>query len=643
MGYRMLSTPLIAPTSIRNLSLDEKLKWPVSVAVMSEGEQLVVSRYCDDVWDFWPYLPHENKNNSDKRVVWSIGLGNGTRLTDPENAELLRSCKDFIWSYFAEPIEGRKRPGMTTVIKLVRAPLRTLLRWMTGFGYAQFCQIDGHTMEYVPHARAGVNVKTAEERLALVEMLYLQREKLADALQVHPWPFDTPFNLSGVSSSPDRYKPKTPVIPDRVLQKLGKVAIDYIENRAAKILDVRDQLAACENRFLSVYRPEIGATQRQATLVAQALGYPTAREHWRELINLKTACYVVIGMFSGIRDSELLSLSANCIVHSRSRDGVDLRWLRGTIYKTGIRPKKWVVPPIVETAVQVMERLSAPMRSTLIAEEQELLALPTRTGSQQKRLQTVRNQKDKLFLGLGIGGGGKQVVVMCNGGSAHHLRQFCKRHAITDDGGEPWPLASHQFRRTFAYNYVKYQMGDLLYLKEHFGHCGLDMTLLYADEGIDGYEADTDLLSMIAEAKHGRHVEILSNLVESERPVANGSTWVGEWRRTIRTAPNKEQLIEELADTLSLTGTGHSWCAGSAKGIGCGSRCLFEPDMCVDCNWAIISDEHLPLWQEIARQQETVIACEDIGVPGKVRAKQILAKARETIAKLEGKIGNADG
>lgn len=53
---------------------------------------------------------------------------------------------------------------------------------------------------------------------------------------------------------------------------------------------------------------------------------------------------------------------------------------------------------------------------------------------------------------------------------------------------------------------------------------------------------------------------------------------------------------------------GHSWCAGSAKGTGCGSCRMFEPDMCVDCNWAIISDEHLAVRKEIACQQETVIA-----------------------------------
>ncbi|QJW82558.1 tyrosine-type recombinase/integrase [Burkholderia glumae] len=636
----MYSAPIVTPASIRDLPLEKKLRWPVSVALMRGGDQLIVSRYGDDVWDFWPYLPHENKNDSRKKIQWSIDLGNGTRLTAPENALLLRSCKDFTWAYFAEPVEGRKRPSMTTVIKQVTRSMTILLKWMVRCGFTQFRQIDGHSMEYVAHARSGVNVQTAWDRLALLEKLYLQREKLADALQVHPWPFDTSASLSGLATSPDRYKPKTFVIPDRVLRKLGMVAIDYLENQAGRILDVRDQIATCEDKHKSVYLPEVGRYQRGATLIAQGLGYPTARDHSRDLANLKTACYVVIAMFSGIRDSELLSLSANCIVHGMPREGIELTWLCGTIYKTGIRPKKWVVPPIVETAVQVMERLSAPLRSLLSLEEQTLIALPSRSEVQVKRLQAVTNQKDKLFLATDMGAGNR-VAVACT--SVKQLRKFCERHSITDDDGRLWPIAPHQFRRTFAYNYAKNQMGDLMYLKEHFGHVGLDMTLLYADEGTDEYEADTDLVTMIAEAKHDRHVEILSNIVESDRPVANGSAWVGEWRRTIRTAPNKEQLIDELADTLSLTGTGHSWCAGSAKGTGCGSRCLFEPDMCVDCNWAIISDEHLPVWEEIASQQETVIACEDIGLPGKVRAQRILTKAQETIAKLEGRVGHAEG
>ncbi|HTH60152.1 MAG TPA: hypothetical protein VL689_08335 [Paraburkholderia sp.] len=77
--------------------------------MMPGGEQVVVSRYGDDVWDFWPYLPHEDKNNALKRIDWSFDLGDGTKLIDAENAMLLAPCKDFIWSIF--PSSPQPRPG----------------------------------------------------------------------------------------------------------------------------------------------------------------------------------------------------------------------------------------------------------------------------------------------------------------------------------------------------------------------------------------------------------------------------------------------------------------------------------------------------------------------------------------------------
>lgn len=58
--------------------------------------------------------------------------------------------------------------------------------------------------------------------------------------------------------------------------------------------------------------------------------------------------------------------------------------------------------------------------------------------------------------------------------------------------------------------------------------------------------------------------------------------------------------------------------------------------MCTECDWAIISQEHLPVWQEIAKQQEIVLGLNDIGVPGKERARRVLQKAREVVRQLEG-------
>jgi integrase len=624
----MANVQQLAPRSIKSLSIVEKAQWPVSVAIAADGNQIIVSRYGDTIWDFWPYVPQENKPDSHKRINWAIKLGNGDLLTNPQHAALLESCKDFVWSLFADPIEGRKRPKMATIISVLKQPIPTLVRWMVGRGLSQFHQLAECSLDYVIHAKQGVSPKTACSRLAVLEDIYHQSQKIADGLPSHPWEFETAAGLSGAATMPDRYKAKTPVIPAPILKHLAALAIDYVERRADGILNARDAINAAGGNQMWI------GEQRASTVVAQEYGFPSARAHSKELILLKTACYIVIAMFSGIRDSELLSLGAGCITRHPTQDGIEARWLHGTIYKTGYRPKKWLVPPIVETAVRVMVRFSAPMRNALAAEEQALREIGSQEQAFIKRRHKVQNQQEKLFLAPDSKLG-NQLSVMSGGTAGTLLKAFSKRFDILDDNGKPWPLAPHQFRRTFAYNYAKSQMGDLLYLQEHFGHHSLDMTLLYSGEGADDYEGDTELLEMIAKAKHDRQVKILKGVVESDAPLAAGGQWIGDWRRTIRTAKNKEQLIEELSGTLSLTGTGHSWCAGSAKGTGCGSRCMFEPDMCTECDWAIISQEHLPVWREIAAQQESILACDDIGAPGQALAKRVLAKAKTTIATLE--------
>ncbi len=625
----MDSAHFIFPKSIKALLPQEKAQWPVSVTTAPDGAQIVISRYGDPIWDFWPYVPQENRPDAHKRINWALELNNGERLTDPQYAGLMASCKDFLWSLFADPVEGRKRPKMVTIIGLMKEPMPCLIRWMVSRGVVQFRLLSEFVFDFVSYARQGVSPKTAGKRLALVESLYLQAGKIADALSQHPWEFETAAGLSGEALMPDRYKPKTPLIPEAVLKRIATIAIDYVERRAPILLDARDAIEAAGS-----HRDRIGG-QSVRTVAAKEWCFPSARVHSRELMLLKTACYIVIGLFSGIRDSELLSLGVGCISPYMTRDGIEARWLHGTIYKTGYRPKKWLVPPIVETAVKVMERFSAPMRARLAAEERALLDLGSKDISVIKRLHKVQNQKGKLFLATD-NKFGNLLSVMSGATAGGLLKRFCRNFDILGTDGKPWPLAPHQFRRVFAYNYAKSEMGDLLYLQEHYGHHSLDMTLLYSDEGTDGYYGDTELLEMIAAAKRERQVEILTCIVASNVPLAAGGQWIGDWRRTIRTAKNKDELIEELSGTIALTGTGHSWCAGSAKGTGCGSRCMFEPDMCTECNWAIISQEHLPVWREIGKQQEAILACDDIGAPGQALARRVLAKAKLTIAKLEG-------
>lgn len=619
------------------LSIDpvEKRHLPISITISANGEKTVISRYEDDVWNFWPYIVRENSKDGEKRIIWGISLPDGSKLTDKKNQHLLMAAKDFIWSLHVDPIEGIKRPSMRTLISMM-GDLTFLLRWMINNGISQFSHMAGRTMAYVVAARdGGLCVKTTmKKRLQLLEKLHAQAGKITDALPVHPWPFESAAVLAGVDQRMAHRMPKTRLIPDPVFIELARRAIEFVDERADTIISAHDQAEAAiqqaRNDGLSAPYSFVFGTK-----VAQSRGYKGLRELNIEMSMLRTACYICINMFSGLRNSEMMSLESGCLTLEPGRDdSYECIWLHGTIYKTGQRPHRWLVPPIVERAVKVAERLALPHQDSFRAEEERLSVTKSTDIRKSKRLAEIKHNRKKLFLSTHYSIAGSLTVVPANAVVNKWLKNFCHHFSITDDTGEVWDLATHQFRRTFAYYYARSELGDLLYLKEHFGHWSLDMTLLYADGGADEYQLDNGLLEEVIRAKQERQSQILTGYLTSDAPLANGD-WLSTWRPIVRTAKNKEVLIEELSSTITLNGTGHSWCAGNAKGGSCGGLCLFEADMCVDCNAALIGPEHLPVWQAIAEQQRVVLDLADLGVPAKSRAKRILQKANTVIAKLE--------
>lgn len=629
---------------IKFFTPSEKATLPVSIAIQPDGKPFVVSRYEDDVWDFYPYIQTKNHSDSQSLINWAISLPDGHLLTNPKHTSLLESSKDFIWSLFAQPVEGHKRPTMRTIIDKVHQ-LVPLLRWMVQIGLRSFSDLAGRTLDYLPVARrkvdGGILANTSvKKRLIVIHFLYLQRDKLLDSLSEHPWRHETVDSLAGVKRNGAHNKPKTPFIPDAIATLLATTALDYIRNRGPMILAARQKIDAVGYEKAAAELAE--HTQQIArTTAAREVGFKGTNNLTADIIRLRTSCYIVINMFSGIRDSEMKSLAVNCISPGKSRDGsTDILWLHGTIYKTGIRPKRWLVPPLVKEALDVLTRISVPLRERLKQEESDLsqrieLSIARGKSKLLKRLRTVKTHKNLIFLAKRRNHSGAttalSLAVINN-----DLKKFCTDFDICGEDNQPYPLHSHQFRRTYARFIARSELGDLLTLRDHFGHWSLNMTAFYADGGADEYETDTELLEMIAKEKLTRQNEIMGNYLNTDAPLANGNHWLNVWRASIRTATNKEDLIAEYAGSLTLTGTGHSWCVGSEQGTCCGGLCVFEPQMCVECNHGLIGPEHRPVWEGIRDQQLEALALDDMGPGGRARAQKIIGEAEKVLRRLDG-------
>ncbi|MGF6298195.1 putative membrane protein [Paraburkholderia sp. WC7.3d] len=68
-----------------------------NVSVVTEnGKTLAVSRYADDVWDFWPYFEQSNVQRSAKRISWAS-----------LSSAFVPGVKDVIFRYWIAGLPGR--------------------------------------------------------------------------------------------------------------------------------------------------------------------------------------------------------------------------------------------------------------------------------------------------------------------------------------------------------------------------------------------------------------------------------------------------------------------------------------------------------------------------------------------------------
>lgn len=208
---------------------------------------------------------------------------------------------------------------------------------------------------------------------------------------------------------------------------------------------------------------------------------------------------------------------------------------------------------------------------------------------------------------------------------------FVEEHKIADLDGNIWPIATHQFRRTFAVFVAKNLIGDLRYLRHHFKHWSMDMTLHYARHE----RGDEALISEIISERDRLHRIIVSDWFSNEAPLTGGggrSVMAFRSRNNVKTAKNIHDAVANLADGLFIRSTGHSWCLSNTEC--CGGQGLYDSLQCTACDNAIIDQTLLPTWKGIRAHQATVLGLDDIGEPVKHYARQQIEAADQIIQEL---------
>lgn len=615
----------------------------LSVALGPSG---VVSYYGDAIWEFRPYVRTRNTKPAQKRIdFYSLQFADGSRLTDSQHAELLNTTKAFLYVRLAHkhPRSGKVLKHQTVVV--LWKNLRPLLRWMVAEGHLRFADLTPTACRAYLDACECEGLKFAGlySRIAVLECLHVFREHLADRLPQHPWRGASADLLAGYSGQRHaQYRGMTPRIPDRILRELAQGALRYVES------DYGEQLLACRDTRMA---------ERPLDDHLSALGMEGWGAVRDEITRLYTACYVVIALFSGLRDSEMTSLEPACYLEREGWDGATYGWIKGMTYKTEADPKsvEWMVPPVVAMAAALAERVSAPIRGDLeakIAELEERLVSASYLSEKQRArdielLDESRLHRTSLFLAKSDRHG--TISTWTSSTTRYRLAELARQLNLRVEAadlsevrnkdigpGDLWPLAPHQFRKTFAVYVARNVLGDVRYLREHYKHWSLDMTLYYAAADLD--YVDETLLDEVLSERDELQVILIEGWIATDKPLAGaGAQTIKEWRernKEVRVAEAPNDLARKLSSGFYIRGTGHSWCTSeNCKGAG-----LYNVLECKDCKNRLIDQTHLTVWRGIRRQQIELLQMDDLGDPMWQRAKDHLRYAEQILGELNEEV-----
>jgi integrase len=617
-AIRTASEPTIIlgqPHHVKGLSAGDRDLLIVSMRKI-DGKWVIVSRYGEDIW--WLTGATTNTVKAAKKLDFGVVPQNFRGVAKAVMYRLMRRGRT-----------GQKRPRASSLFGTLDC-LRLFFEYLKALGistltntsslactnYAQTCR-----------ARSGrpLAPSTLSNRLSAVEVLYELSQYTDTPIPEHPWPHSTAVLLANDKKGRDSSQQKTPLMPDEIFTTLFRRAWEVIQG-ADRLLDLREEMARIDalSANVSRYTSKLRRNKR-----LRELGFEGGLLQLRSsLLDIRTAAYIVIASVSGCRNHELAFLRTNAYRTTEDDDGERYCWMRSKSTKTDEGDTEWMVPEAAVTALQVMERWSAPYQVIL---RQEIKCLRA-DSPMDPEIGDAEEHLDALFVGKDSAKGN---LVRTLGLAAwnEQLRVFANRCGVD------WKLASHQFRRKFANYAARSQFGDLRYLKQHFKHWSMDMTLGYAlneSQEMSLYLEIEDELDELKEA-------VVSGWLDSSTPLAGKyGRNIMDWRDRVDTIvlfKSHAHMVKSIAHSTAIRSNGHAWC--TADDNLCVGNTLERTRCAGGCDNAVIAPQHAFIYQGLRDHLSTLLDADDIGKGGRARVQRDLDRCTDVLRSLGFELAGA--
>lgn len=599
------------------------------------------STWNDDAWHF--DLTRPGVTDGSRRIDWAFELPDGSRLTDPAWAELCEDVKRFLWSLRTDPPVGKRRLGPGSLISIFNQ-MRVLVCWMVGERCDSFNQLDANaaarfmaTLRERPGRKGeALSLATQAGYLSTLSRLHAQREKLIDGV-----PDDLRRFLE--EHGPrlprlDRQGRGFPYTPDLVATALISGALRLVGTPADDVIALRDLAAVAYVYRLDGKRPR-PADEGRARMMLNGFSFSTLPNEdgpWHApVVQLKDihalieriydACFVVIAWLVGARVSEILGLEAGCIERHVGPDGQEATYLHGRIYKMatgdGGQPHRWIAPEPVVRVVDVLERLSAPLRKKL------------GTG----KLWLLTRDPTLLRQPIGIPHSGAFGVRL---NSSFRTMLDLPLHQ-----GRPWHLNAHQGRKTFARFIGKRDRTGLHALQEHLGHVSRIMT----DTAYVG--TDFELAELISDEILKETRAALEDLLTASnlsghagRMIASRSPFRGRTRDG-NIGEYVDFILKDSGMVLGVCDWGyclyrreHSTCRGDDHGP---NPVLRTQSACARCANFAVSERHRAVWDDRRLRNVQLLEHPALDDESRKLAQERIIECDQILRGLDGESDNA--
>ncbi|MBU3543470.1 site-specific integrase [Polynucleobacter sp. MWH-Mekk-B1] len=561
-AYELLANQAV---SLAGLSSEDRGNVVISAVFDDDGDTVVLSRVKDMVWEMWPFVDRPNLSATGKRLNWG-GIPVAYR----------EACQNVLYHYMRVGRSGWRPPSVARLTETLYS-LKTFCRFAEKIKLKTLADMGTlHIANFVhEQKKSGLASSRLAQQFAAIELLYLFRSQHDGALQVHPWPDSSAQDMAGRTGKNRESERKvglTPLMPVEVAQRLFLYAEDIL-SRADMVLDERD-------------RGDRPVFQNS------------------ELTKIRNACFYLMGVLTGMRSSELSSIEIDA-GRVEIRNEITFNWVTSVEHKTtGGRRVDYLMPSMGLNILRILERWSQPHRAQLA---EQIAVMERKTGKcTNKELQwlvTARRNTKKLFLG---NGGANNCVPI----SGLYWASIFKKFAL--DAGTDWSLSPHQMRRLYAYTFARHRLGDMLFIKEQFKHCSIDMTQLYCSNPYQDSALYDDILTELMSYK----VEIVAQWLEKDEPLAGGAGLKIKEMRA-HDFEGRKELITETSSRISIRSTGHSWCL--AQDEGCGGSGIYEKGNCGGCSNGVIDSRFIDIWQEAYRHQKELLPLAAELGPGAVK------------------------